>query len=240
MSLNCDIGKSIVATLPRDEAEALCQYLNYHCVDAILCRCAQDDMCALAVDDSCREKASRLIADYRQTHDKSARKHPPVITVITEKISDLTSSGLLFIICGAIVFLISALRLMRVVGFRSLFLAETDPLSRVLLIIELLLGAVFLFFGIRLLIKAGKARTCRNSESAYTLHVITWFLGTYSPEDLDKLCENDEDGAAPGEARRRQIRRCIRREFGVEDRDYLDYLVEETYASLYHTRKFGD
>ncbi len=240
MSLTCDIGKSIVERLPQERAEALCQYLNYHCVNAIICRTQDDGICSVAVDEACREKALRLIEDYRLTHDEKARKRPPLITLVNEKISDLNVSGMLFIICGAVVFFISVLRLLRVVRFSTLFISGSDLLGDILMIVELLLGALFLFFGIRLLVKAGRIRSSRSSESSHTLKVITWFLGTYSPEDLDKLCESEESGAAPGDIRRRCIRRCINREFEIDDEEYLSYLTEEIYASLYHTRKFGE
>ncbi len=235
-----NIGKSIVASLPRSEAESLCRYLNYHRVPALVCASQCGDVCGVAVCSESLDDALRLVRGYETCHRPDLRRRPPVITVITEKVSDLTTSAILFTVCGGAVILISALRLTHVVRFRSLLPEQFGTVSTVLTYLELALGALFLFFGIRSLVRARRARSCASTESAMTLRILTWLLGTYAPEDLDRLAEAEEAGDDPCDTRRRVISGCIRREFSIEDEKYLEYLTEEAYAALYHTRKFSE
>lgn len=239
MSATDSLSKSILTTLPEEKAQDLSEYLTYHGINPLLLRSEDTFSCIVAVDEKERDKCLKLYEDYKRCHETPVKKHGPIIRVVNEKLNDSLASSFLFLICGGIIFVVSFLRSTKLVAVENDIFGSSPVLVRIVVATELLLGAFFMFFGIRSILKARKARAEESRESQFTLKLITWFLGTYSPEDLDKQLTDEEDAIAPGDQRRNIIRRCICRQYEIDDEAYLTYLTEEIYASMYHTRKFN-
>ena len=246
MNEQSEINRVAVGIYPRSQAEELSEYLSYKGVDCILCLDEDRDKCILTVA-SAHEARAREILSYREQVEQAVPKKSRIaFAKVNEKLSDIRVSAVLFIVCGAVVCALGVFRNI------PLFMTEGFTTGKALAIAELILGLFFLLLGIRTFIKAHDAKKRLREESAFTLKVITWFLGTYSAEDLDKVLEsrqrssaNGPDGGSsstagvnPAQERIDLIRSYISREFDVEDPGYLDYLTQEVYTAIYRLRKF--
>ena len=130
----------------------------------------------------------------------------------------------------------SAVRLFRI--------SEMSVPLRIFNITELVFGFGFTIFGIVILVQSILARQHLKKENSFMLSVLRDFLNTYSYEDIDKIIEaegTDTEGAnaSPAEARKNFIRKYLSREYDIIDPEYLEYLTQEIYISLYQKRKLN-
>ncbi|MBR6271452.1 MAG: hypothetical protein IKR26_04795 [Lachnospiraceae bacterium] len=230
MSYSDELGRAAVTKGPRLYAERISEYLTCSGVDALICSDDEGELFVVTVDAVDEEKAKKLI-EKRRCGCENEKPSSPSFSAALKKLGEINDSSFFFVLCGGGAFFIG---LSRVLGF-----AGSNDSHVFLTVIELILGFFFIVFGLRIFFKSYSAKKGLAAENAFTLKVIGWFLGTYSSADLDKMIFADENSAAPGEQRRFLIKKLINREFSIEDEEYLNYLTEEAYTAMYHTRKLA-
>ena len=92
--------------------------------------------------------------------------------------------------------------------------------------------------GYSVLKQAEQSRERVSAENAFTLHVMEWFISTYTAIHIDYTISAANGGAdlKLDELKRQRkdlIRSYVTREFSIEDAEYLNYLVGEIYAAVF-------
>lgn len=230
MTYSDEMGRAAVAKGPQLYAERISEYLTCSGVDALICSDDEGGLFVVTVNAVDEEKAKKLI-EKRRCGCKNEKPSSPSFSAALKKLGEINDSSFFFILCGGGAFFIGISRMLGLEGSKDS--------NVVLTALELILGFFFIVFGLRIFFKSHSAKKGLAAENAFTLKVIGWFLGTYSSADLDKMISAGENGAAPDEQRRFLIKKLINREFSIEDEEYLNYLTEEAYTAMYHTRKLA-
>lgn len=237
MSVTEEIGREILTKCSRAEAENLSEYLTFSGIEPMICLDEDGELFLVAVNSEDSEKAQAIFKKYQSQKNGSdssaahAFKRPtsPVMKNVLRRMKRITNSSFFFILCGGFIFALSLARMLKFSGM---------PLvHKIINITELAFGLGFFIFGIVVLCQSVLARKHLKKESSFTINILRDFLSTYSYEDIDKVVEAAGEDVSPIEARKKFIRAYITREYDSLDPEYIDYLIEEIYMSLYSKRK---
>lgn len=240
MSITEEIGRVILTRCTRSEAENLSEYLTFSGIEPMICLDEEGELFLVAVNSEDEEKARQVFERFNKETVRegsgSKRRSSPTMQNVLKRMKRISNSSFFFIICGGFIFLMSAVRLFKI--------SEMSVPLRIFNITELVFGFGFTIFGIVILVQSILARQHLKKENSFMLSVLRDFLNTYSYEDIDKIIEaedTDTEGAnaSPAEARKNFIRKYLSREYDIIDPEYLEYLTQEIYISLYQKRKLN-
>ncbi len=234
------LGRVVIARETSEGAERMCEYLTYSGVDATVSLDADSSLYVVTVPkEKARDAAiliDRLTLRY-VTEDPAARAYK-------ENISSFPAferSGSRFRYQSRTAFILFGLSgfVILVTLIQSAFFIPGQPTHlSVFAWITLGISLALIFAGYFVLKQAELSRERLAAENAFTLHVMEWFISTYTPLHIDYTI-NAADGGQNlkldelKDRRKDLIRSYVTREFSIEDPEYLNYLIDELYASVF-------
>ena len=237
------LGRAVMAQVSREDADRIADFFNENGLDAtvsldpdtdsgiydvLVLREQEYDAVLLLETFHKREKET---ADQAASYMNRLLEPSPSFVPSEEKFRTSTNSSKYFIISGLVICILAVLHY-----FLLLYhLGSGQPNSSLW---ELLMGFVFVFFGISSQQKVRILKDKILEETAFNDQVIGWYTSTYTAEHMDKCIEAASDNQdIPEEERfflRRQlIQDYILREYNISDSAYLDYLTDQIYKKLY-------
>lgn len=147
----------------------------------------------------------------------------------SDKVNDLKSSAISFIIVGILLVIFLVLKVtnrlpINTSGFNNTFIN----------CILIILCIAILSFGIFMHQKSKKLSTAITSENDITNEVIIYFTSMYSKEKIDDEI-TIEQSTPPYFARIEFIQSSIQKQFPDLEQSFIEYLAEELYQILYET-----
>lgn len=170
--------------------------------------------------------------DSARTAERPPRPSSGVYVTRSEKYDDLNSSASAFRVVGAILAVLALLSWGS--AFHLPISIPSNPMFR-LLVTLMAVGAILIS-----LKTSAEAKTVKGQireEEQTTESLISWFLETYTPEQVDEAVrrENGNDLMEEEFALKRMIyiQDTFITTFDLADQGYVDALSEEVYAKLY-------
>lgn len=234
------LGRVVIARETSEGAERMCEYLTYSGVDATVSLEQDSSLYVVTVPkDQARDAAiliDRLTLRY-VTEDSAAREYK-------ENISSFPAferSGSRFRYQSRTAFILFAASGLVILAtlIQNALIGPGEPKKLSIgAWITLGIGLALVAAGYFVLKQAERSRERVAAENAFTLHVMEWFISTYTPLHIDYTISAANGGAdlkldELKDRRKQLIRSYVTREFSIEDPGYLDYLIEEIYASVF-------
>ncbi len=147
---------------------------------------------------------------------------------LEEKAADLKNSGytLLFVgLAGAVCLIL--------IFTGVIPMLMTGIMKIMSLIVMGTLFAVFIFFGITSLMRAGSVSADAGRENEKREEILGWFIGAYDAESIDSAVNPDDDDNDLYFDRAAFIRRKIGERYMELDDALLDDLIEKIYTQLF-------
>ncbi len=237
------MGRALIAEEPKEQADRIADFLTFSGLDATVAVSSNSELYTVTVPSSQEYTAAKLIleqmeeenrkdpekevANYRESCLQSAPRFVPS----EEKFRTSTNSSLIFLCAGFIVFAMALIHY-----FLIVYRQQTGRISDC--VMELILGFVFILFGISTHQKVRMLKTQIMEENAFTDQIIRWYTTAYSAEHLDKCIEAAADRQDLSDEERFSLRRdlirdYILREYNISDTAYLDYVTDTIYKRLY-------
>ena|GEM_PF-981091 len=234
------LGRVVIARETSEGAERMCEYLTYSGVDATVSLDADSSLYVVTVpQEQARDAAiliDRLTLRY-VTEDPAARAYKenissfPAFERSGSRFRYQSRTAFLLFVFSGIAILITLIQ--------SAFFIPGQP-TRLSIGAWATLGIslALIFAGYFVLKQAESSRDRLEAENAFTLHVMEWFISTYTPLHIDYTISAANGGQdlkldELKDRRKDLIRSYVTREFSIEDPDYLNYLIEEIYASVF-------
>ncbi len=147
---------------------------------------------------------------------------------LEEKAADLKNSGYTLLFVGA------AGAVCLILIFAGVIpMLMTGIMKIMSLIVMGTLFAVFIFFGITSLIKAGSVSADAGRENEKREEILEWFIGAYDAESIDSAVNPDDDDNDLYFDRAAFIRSRIGERYMELDDALLDDLIEKIYTQLF-------
>jgi len=237
------LGRSVVFRGTADQCEHLIQHLNFAGFEPSAALDSETNEYLITVPQAQREATERLIfnlnsAEVRdqdiQAYERATKAACPQYVTAEERFSNSTASAIRFLIASGVVFGIA------IIEAATYFYREHDR-AHILSLLLLIAGSILLLLGILNLIKAFQLREKIAAENIFTLHVVEWCISTYPPRYIDHTIRADSRPIpvtydSIRSRRKELLRRYITREFIIEDTLYLQYLIDETYSSIFEKK----
>lgn len=235
------LGRTIITQDSPEYAEAIANFLNNEGIDATVTSDPQTFLCTVTVPEDQEQEAGRLMEKYHQSakpaeelaedYRQESLAHSPSFVPSEEKFRTSTNSSFIFIICGGVIFILALVHF-----FLISFQLQEGTMHDCIL--ELILGFIFLLFGISTQQKVRMLKSRIMEENAFNDQLINWFTQTYPPDYLDRNIYAAADEGEPKEEelfflRRQLIHDYILREYDISDTAYLDYITDLIYKKLY-------
>ena len=237
------IGRSLVLEGTKERCDQIAEYLTFNGIDATVASSITEEEFVVTVPKELGDKAYALYEKYMdaENHEddtyssyrENCLKHSPNFVPSEEKFRTSTNSSVAFLCAGFIVILMAIIHFILVITQTM-----TDSTIREC-IIELILGFIFMMFGISTQQKVRMLETKMQEENSFTNQIVDWCVQIYPAEHLDKCIDaaSDEHEIAEEERfflRRQLIQNYILREYDIQDSAYLDYITDLIYKKLYH------
>ena len=235
------LGRVVIARETSEGAERMCEYLTYSGVDATVSLEQDSTLYVVTVPKDQEPDAGRLMERYHlqarpaeeqaEAYRRQTLSPSPSFVPSEEKFRTSTNSSFIFVICGAVIFVMALVHF-----FLIIYHVQEGTMDDCVL--ELILGFIFLMFGITTQQKVRIMKDKILEENAFNDQLIRWFTQTYPADYLDRLilaASDDQD--IPEEEmfflRRQLIHDNILREYDIKDTAYLDYITDLIYKKLY-------
>lgn len=235
------LGRAIVTQESQEYAEAIARFLNDEGIDATITRDSSSLLYTVTVPKDQEPDAGRLMERYHlqarpaeeqaEAYRRQTLSPSPSFVPSEEKFRTSTNSSFIFVICGAVIFVMALVHF-----FLIIYHVQEGTMDDCVL--ELILGFIFLMFGITTQQKVRIMKDKILEENAFNDQLIRWFTQTYPADYLDRLIlAASEDQEIPEEEmfflRRQLIHDNILREYDIKDTAYLDYITDLIYKKLY-------
>ena len=234
------LGRVVIARETSEGAERMCEYLTYSGVDATVSLEQDSTLYVVTVPkDQARDAAiliDRLTLRY-VTEDAATRAYKENISAFPA----FERSGSRFKYqskTAFILFGLSGLAILVTVIQSAFFIPGHQTTLSIGAWITLGISLGLIAAGYSVLKQAEQSRERVSAENAFTLHVMEWFISTYTAIHIDYTISAANGGAdlKLDELKRQRkdlIRSYVTREFSIEDAEYLNYLVGEIYAAVF-------
>ena len=235
------LGRALMAQAPEETANQIAEFLQENGMDVTVSGSPGSDSYDVLIP-RIQEYEGVLLLEkyYEREKEKAAREasyrsdwlaSSPDFVPSEEKFRTSTNSSFLYVLFGSFICLMAMFHF-----FLLLYHRESGRISASVL--ELILGFVFVLFGISTNQKVRLLKDKILEENAFNDQVIRWYTTTYSPEHMDKSIDaaagnqelTEEERAV---RRRRLIQDYILREYDIPDQAYLDYITDIIYKKLF-------
>lgn len=235
------LGRTIITQEPREYADAVANFLNNEGINATVTVDPESLLCTVTVPSEQEIEAGRLMERYHQTAKPAEERaadyrqeyleQSPSFIPSEEKFRNSTNSSFAFIISGAVIFFMALIHF-----FLIIYHLQAGTMTDCIL--ELILGFIFLMFGLSTHQKVRMMKSRIQEENAFNDQLVRWFSDTYSADYLDRIiyAAADESEIAEEELfflRRQLIHDYILREYNISDTAYLDYITDLIYKKQY-------
>ena len=237
------MGRALIAEEPEEEADRIADFLTFSGLDATVAVSPNSDLYTVTVPSDQEYSAARLLLERMEQEQKkdpekeaasyreACLKPAPRFVPSEEKFRTSTNSSIIFLCAGFVVFAMALVHY-----FLIAYRRQTGRISDC--VMELILGFVFILFGISTQQKVRMLSHQIMAENAFTDQIIRWYTTTYSAEHLDKCIEAAAEHPDLSEEERFSLRRdlirdYILREYNISDTAYLDFVTDIIYKRLY-------